>query len=126
MNRALSQLSQLSHPHYSWSKQRKRNALDPSPGAPPYRRSALILYRQVLDGIKTQLPPPPVPPYRRSALILYRQILDGIEANGYNNFTQRAYVPKLRKLASLPLALMAAQMPQSVTEAHAAKLLQQQ
>ncbi len=59
-------------------------------------------------------------------LILYRQILDGIEANGYNNFTQRAYVPKLGKLASLPLALMAAQMPQSVTEAHAVKLLQQQ
>lgn len=46
-----------------------------------------------------------------SALILYRQILDGIEANGYNNFTKRAYVPKIRKLASLPLALMAARMP---------------
>lgn len=46
-----------------------------------------------------------------SALILYRQILNGIEANGYNNFTKRAYVPKWRKLASLPLALGMAQMP---------------
>ncbi len=46
-----------------------------------------------------------------SALILYRQILDGIEANEYNNFTKRAYVPKWRKLASLPLALMAARVP---------------
>lgn len=46
-----------------------------------------------------------------SALILYRQILDGIEANEYNNFTKRAFVPKWRKLASLPLALMAARVP---------------
>lgn len=46
-----------------------------------------------------------------SALILYRQILDGIEANEYNNFTKRAYVPKWRKLASLPLALMASRVP---------------
>lgn len=40
-----------------------------------------------------------------SALVLYRQILDGIEANGYNNFTKRAYVPKWKKLLSLPTAL---------------------
>jgi phytoene synthase len=46
-----------------------------------------------------------------SALILYRQILDGIEANGYNNFTKRAYVPKWRKIASLPMALSMAMMP---------------
>lgn len=46
-----------------------------------------------------------------SALILYREILDGIEANDYNNFTKRAYVPKWRKLASLPLALTAAKFP---------------
>jgi phytoene synthase len=46
-----------------------------------------------------------------SALILNRQILDGIESNEYNNFTKRAYVPKLRKLTSLPLALMAARVP---------------
>lgn len=46
-----------------------------------------------------------------SALILYRQILDGIEANDYNNFTKRAYVPKWRKFASLPMALSMAMMP---------------
>ncbi|XP_038681508.1 phytoene synthase 2, chloroplastic-like [Tripterygium wilfordii] len=39
-----------------------------------------------------------------SSLILYRQILDSIEANGYNNFTKRAYVEKSKKLASLPVA----------------------
>ena len=53
----------------------------------------------------------------RSALILYRQILDGIEKNGYNNFTQRAYVPKWRKFLSLPRALMAAKKPTSHSQA---------
>lgn len=47
----------------------------------------------------------------RSALILYRQILDGIEKNGYNNFTQRAYVPKWKKFLSLPKAFIAANTP---------------
>ena len=37
-----------------------------------------------------------------SALVLYQQILDSIEKNDYDNFNQRAYVPKLNKLASLP------------------------
>jgi 15-cis-phytoene synthase len=46
-----------------------------------------------------------------SALILYRQILDAIEANGYDNFTRRAYVPKWRKYASLPAAALAAARP---------------
>lgn len=46
-----------------------------------------------------------------SALILYRQILDAIEANGYDNFTRRAYVPKWRKMASLPLAFGKAALP---------------
>jgi 15-cis-phytoene synthase len=45
-----------------------------------------------------------------TALVLYRQILDGIEANGYDNFSRRAYVPKWRKLASLPEALLRAQV----------------
>ena len=53
----------------------------------------------------------------RSALILYRQILDGIEKNGYNNFTQRAYVPKWRKFLSLPRALMAARKPTNHSQA---------
>ncbi|NCJ04984.1 squalene/phytoene synthase family protein [Synechococcales cyanobacterium C] len=39
-----------------------------------------------------------------SALILYRQILDVIERNHYNVFTQRAYVPSLQKMTSLPVA----------------------
>lgn len=47
----------------------------------------------------------------RSALILYRQILDAIEANDYDNFSRRAYVPKVKKLASLPVAFARAVMP---------------
>jgi phytoene synthase len=47
-----------------------------------------------------------------SALILYRQILDAIEANGYNNFGRRAYVPKWKKMTSLPGALAKALLPQ--------------
>lgn len=43
-----------------------------------------------------------------SALVIYSQILDAIEKNEYNNFTKRAYVPKLKKLSSLPYALMKA------------------
>ena len=46
-----------------------------------------------------------------SALILYRQILDAVERNGYDNFTRRAYVPKWKKLASLPVALLRAMAP---------------
>ena len=49
----------------------------------------------------------------RSALILYRQILDAIEVNDYDNFTMRAYVPKWRKFASLPKALGRAVMPRA-------------
>ncbi len=47
-----------------------------------------------------------------SALILYRQILDAIEANDYDNFTKRAYVPKWRKMLSLPAAFANAVSPQ--------------
>jgi phytoene/squalene synthetase len=47
------------------------------------------------------------PPNCRSALILYRQILDSIEGeNDYNNFTKRAYVKKYKKFLSLPSALL--------------------
>ena len=48
---------------------------------------------------------------RRSALILYRQILDAIETNGYDNFSKRAYVPKWRKFMSLPVAYTRALLP---------------
>ncbi|KXZ41797.1 PSY protein [Gonium pectorale] len=46
-----------------------------------------------------------------SALILYRQILDAIEKNDYDNFTKRAYVPKWRKMVSLPVAYTRALLP---------------
>ncbi|KAG0492054.1 hypothetical protein HPP92_005142 [Vanilla planifolia] len=39
-----------------------------------------------------------------ASLLLYRQILDEIEANDYNNFSKRAYVSKVKKLMSLPMA----------------------
>lgn len=39
-----------------------------------------------------------------ASLILYRQILDAIEANDYDNFTKRAYVGKVKKLLTLPVA----------------------
>lgn len=50
-----------------------------------------------------------------SALDLYRQILDAIEANDYDNFRKRAYVPKWRKLAGLPVALLKATFPAPYT-----------
>lgn len=49
-----------------------------------------------------------------SALMLYRQILDSIEANDYNNFTQRAYVKRWKKLLTLPAALGAARLAKSI------------
>jgi len=39
-----------------------------------------------------------------SALMIYSQILDNIEENDYNNFTQRAYVKRWKKLIALPLS----------------------
>lgn len=41
-----------------------------------------------------------------ASLLLYRQILDEIEANDYDNFTKRAYVPKAKKLVALPRAYL--------------------
>ncbi|KAL6328928.1 hypothetical protein AAG906_007218 [Vitis piasezkii] len=52
-----------------------------------------------------------------ASLMLYRQILDAIEANDYNNFTKRAYVGKLKKLVSLPIAYGSALMgPSKLTQ----------
>jgi phytoene synthase len=45
-----------------------------------------------------------------SALDLYRKILDVIEENGYDVFTQRAYVPSWRKLMTLPGTLLKARV----------------
>jgi len=47
-----------------------------------------------------------------SALDVYRNILDAIEANDYDNFSKRAYVPKLQKFAMLPTSYMKAQTAQ--------------
>ncbi|MBW4459313.1 MAG: phytoene synthase [Nodosilinea sp. WJT8-NPBG4] len=44
------------------------------------------------------------------ALALYRQILDVIEKNGYDVFSQRAYVTSLRKLLTLPSTLLKARV----------------
>ena len=44
-----------------------------------------------------------------SALDVYRNILDAIEENDYDNFSQRAYVPKMKKLMMLPTAYAKAQ-----------------
>jgi phytoene synthase len=46
-----------------------------------------------------------------SALIVYRKILDAVAANGYDNITTRAYVPKLRKMIMLPYAYACAKFP---------------
>lgn len=45
-----------------------------------------------------------------SALMLYRQILDVIERNHYDVFNQRAYVSRVRKFLSLPLAKLRAEV----------------
>jgi len=45
-----------------------------------------------------------------SALMLYRQILDAIERNRYDVFRKRAYVSGPRKLLSLPLARLRAEV----------------
>jgi phytoene synthase len=47
-----------------------------------------------------------------SALDVYRDILDNIEANDYDNFSKRAFVPKLQKFAMLPKSYMKAQTAQ--------------
>nr|CAB3457829.1 unnamed protein product [Digitaria exilis] len=48
-----------------------------------------------------------------ASLLLYRQILDEIEANDFDNFTKRAYVPKTKKLMALPKAYLRSLMPPS-------------
>ncbi|MBD2435640.1 15-cis-phytoene synthase CrtB [Nostoc sp. FACHB-110] len=45
-----------------------------------------------------------------AASMLYGQILDAIERNDYDVFSQRAYVPQLKKLSTLPLAWMRSQV----------------
>ncbi|CAD7704659.1 unnamed protein product [Ostreobium quekettii] len=54
-----------------------------------------------------------------SALNLYRQILDAIEENDYNNFTQRAYVTRWKKLLALPVSYGQAKFPKKAPFGHA-------
>jgi phytoene synthase len=44
-----------------------------------------------------------------AALMLYQGILDVIEANNYNVFTRRAFVPTPKKMLYLPVAWLRAQ-----------------
>jgi phytoene synthase len=44
-----------------------------------------------------------------TSLRLYRGILDSIEANGYDVFNKRAFVPKYKKFLDLPISLLLAQ-----------------
>ena len=46
-----------------------------------------------------------------SALLIYREILNKIKENGYNNFTDRAYVTKLEKFIALPGAFLKSREP---------------
>ena len=46
-----------------------------------------------------------------SALLIYRDILNKIKKNGYNNFTDRAYVTKHEKFIALPGAFLKAREP---------------
>ena len=55
-----------------------------------------------------------------AALILYSKILDAIEANGYDNFNVRAYVPTHKKLLLLPLAFVKAMATPTLSEEDAA------
>ncbi|OCQ92101.1 phytoene synthase [Nostoc sp. MBR 210] len=45
-----------------------------------------------------------------AASMLYGQILDAIERNDYDVFSQRAFVPQLKKFRTLPLAWMRSQV----------------
>jgi len=64
-------------------------------------------YRKAESGIRKLQPDSRWPVW--ASLLFYRSILDVVEANGYQNFSKRAYVSDLRKLATLPLAWLRSQ-----------------
>lgn len=66
------------------------------------------VYAKAEKGISYLAPDARLPVW--AALILYSQILDRIERNQYDVFRQRAYVPNLAKLRSLPKAWLRAQV----------------
>lgn len=59
-------------------------------------------YALAASGIRMLAPEARMPV--QSSLDLYSQILDSIERNGYDNFSQRAYVSNLSKFLTLPLS----------------------
>lgn len=56
-----------------------------------------------------------------ASLLIYGQILDEIEANDYNNFTERAYVSKAKKIIALPAAYTRSVMGSSRASSTVAK-----
>lgn len=64
-------------------------------------------YAQAEKGIRALSPDARWPIWAASTL--YQGILDVIECNQYDVFTQRAYVPKSKKLLTLPVAWLRAQ-----------------
>ena len=66
------------------------------------------VYAKAEKGISYLAPDARLPVW--TALILYSQILDKIERNQYDVFRQRAYVPNLQKLRSLPKAWLRSQV----------------
>lgn len=45
----------------------------------------------------------------RASMDIYSGILNQLEENGFDNFTKRAFVPKLKKLSLLPLCWLRVQ-----------------
>lgn len=64
-------------------------------------------YQRAEEGIRYLIPDSRLPVW--SALILYQRILKVIENNDYDVFNNRAYVPKTKKIAALPVAWLRAQ-----------------
>ncbi|AKG22464.1 15-cis-phytoene synthase CrtB [Calothrix sp. 336/3] len=65
-------------------------------------------YRQAEKGISYLSPDARLPVW--AALMHYSKILERIESNGYDVFSQRAYVPQWRKMLSLPVAWLRSQV----------------
>ncbi len=69
---------------------------------------ALKYYQEAESGIGRLHPDARWPVW--TALMLYRKILDVIVENDYDVFNRRAFVPKVRKFACLPQALIRARI----------------
>ncbi|HAC63321.1 MAG TPA: phytoene synthase [Cyanothece sp. UBA12306] len=68
---------------------------------------ARYYYKESEKGIRYLCPDSRWPVW--SALMLYQGILDAIEANNYDVFTKRAFVPTSKKILYLPVAWLRAQ-----------------